>query len=150
MKNIYYATKLDKNRNKLTVGYLTSKNRERYAKDASYQDTVIYADFNADGKLALFDVANHSEVRGHVLRGMIVNNGALASDTSGGSFVLYGKLNDRWERTVFSFADFSAANSAMKSMVEQYQAMLIRDESDTDDYVSDREGVDASDLGIGE
>jgi hypothetical protein len=150
MKNIFYSTKLDKNKNKLTVGYLTSKNRDRYGGDGSKQDTVFFADFNSEGKLALFDTSVHDDVKGHVMRAMIVNNGALATDSSGGNFVLYAKLNDVWSRTPFSFGDFSAANSAMKTMISQYQAMLVRDESETKEHVTEKEDIYDADLTIGE
>ena len=151
MKNLFYATKLDKNKNKLTVGYLTSKNREKYAKDANYQDTVIFADFNEDGRLALFDTEKHSNVHGHVLRGMLVNNGEVKSSERG-AFVLYGKVGGKWSQTPFSFNDFSAANTAMKSMISSYEAMLIRDETEVEDYSREEvhEEVDVSQLTIGE
>lgn len=150
MKNIFYATKLDKNGNKLTVGYLTSKNRERYAKDGNYADTVYFADFNDSGKLLLTDIEGEQEPRGHIMRGMLVNNNYSGQDSAeGGPFVLYGKLDGVWSRTPFSFNDFSSANSSMKAMIGQYQAMLIRDESSSS-YEREKDSPDNSDLTVGE
>lgn len=154
MKNIYYATKLDTKGNKLTVGYLTSKNRDRYGgASAAKQDTVILADFNSDGKLALYDIEKNSKPKGRILRAMLVNNGTPGGDSAeGGQFVLYGKIAGIWSKTAFNFGDFSAANSAMKTMISSYEALLVRDESDLKEGVNlESEKIyEDIDLSIGE
>ena len=58
-------------------------------------------------------------------------------------------MNGKWGKTPFRFKDFSSANSAMKSMVGQYQALLVRDESGNT-FNDNRATEDFSDLTIGE
>jgi hypothetical protein len=126
LKNLYYATKIDKSGNKLTASYLTEKNREKYNKGASFEDTVLYADISEEGRLAIVE-KNSQE--GFILRGILVNNSPYELDGHGGDFVLYARTNGKWVRTPFTFPTYSAANTAMKSMIPQFEALLIRDES---------------------
>lgn len=142
---IFYATKIDKNGDKLTTGYLTSKNRARYAAGAAFADTEIFANIENE-TLVLYNTEHTDLPKGYLLRGMIVNNNGVAN-TSAGRFVLLGKRDGSWNTTGFSFPDFSAGNSFMKSMVSSYQALALVDiEGSSNDSVPAVE----SDLSIGD
>ncbi len=152
MKTIYYATKIDKSGNKITIGYQTEKNRKKYSENASWQDGRIYADFNEEGKLALYDYDNPNRA-GYVMHGMLVNSNAPMELSEGGNgdFALYGKRNNAWFKTPFSFPTYSAASTAMKAMIAEYQALLVRNDGPEDEKATQKVELESgAELTIGE
>lgn len=123
MKNLYYATRIDKNGNKLTASYTNDAMRKKYGgADAEHMEDVVRVEFH-DGQA----VWGEKDGSGYVVRGILHNAKPPVDDEL--RFVLFGKLNGRWMKTPFSFEQYGTANSTMKSMIGQYQSMMIVDQA---------------------
>lgn len=135
MKNLFYSTRLDKAGNKLMTSYTSAVSAKKYGgSDSTHAETLYFVRFREDGG------ANVNEnVDGPVVRSLLVNTAGTGADS--GRFVLWGKRNDSWERTPFSFSQYGNANTAMKAMIGMYQALMIvtsADESESDEAAMDR------------
>ena len=119
---LFYATRLDKTGNKLVTSYANQKSCDKFGgADSTQYQGIYYANISKTGAKVGEDVG------GLVMRSMLVNNGSVASE-AGGRFVLYGKVGGEWSRTPFAFSSYGTANTAMKALIANYQAIIIVDE----------------------
>lgn len=142
MKDIYYCTKIDKKGNKLTSGYTTKKGADSYGKGCTVQVDILKADFSDPSKLQIKD----RDFDGPLIRGLLTNHNPPV-ETVQGDFVIWGKQNQRWFETPYSFPSYSAANSVMKSIIDDYQAMAIVDIGEQTIEEKIDEPVESAELG---
>lgn len=127
MKKIYYATRLDKNGNKLTTSYADQKSCDRYGgAEATKTNTLYSVKFNDETGTAKIK----EELGDLVLRSSLQNANYSENLDFSGRYILYGKLRGTWGKTEFSFPDYGTANTLMKALIDRYQALMVVDEGD--------------------
>ena len=137
MKNMFYATRLDKEGNKLTTSYGTEKMAKTYGGNGKISETIFTIDFETNEVLE-GDIGDRP-----VIRSLLVNNGTVGADLLNGKFRLYGRNRGEWEFLKLTFDSYGAANALMKAMIGQFEALTIVGPSDTktvgptSDYVSE-------------
>lgn len=129
MKDIFYCTKIDKNGNTLTSSYTSKKGADKYGVGCNVEETVLRADFTDSKILSIRTKNEHFD--GPVIRGILKNSNP-PSGVEQGRYVIWGKQNGTWTQTVFHFPSYSAANTAMKSMIAEYEVMAILDMDGSD------------------
>ncbi|RZK44585.1 MAG: hypothetical protein EOO61_03260 [Hymenobacter sp.] len=141
MKNLFYATRLDKNGHKLVTSYPSAVNRDKFGGAGAIKEEILYfADFLASGGAKI-----SNDPSGYIMRSYMVNNGAAADS---GQFELWGKTNGEWKKTPFSFATYGNANNAMKAMITMYQALLVVVQGDDAEEAIEKFDNGSVDLGI--
>jgi hypothetical protein len=137
MKDLFYATRLDKAGNKLMTSYTNAASCKKYGGAGSTLSETLYrVQFKENGGAYIND-----DVDGPLVRSLLVNNTGAAGDT--GKYVLYGKMaSSGWSRTPFSFSQYGSANTAMKAMIGMYEALMIvvEDSEGDDDQEDNRYG----------
>jgi hypothetical protein len=142
MKNLFYATRLDKSGNKLVTSYPNAASRDKFGgPEALREDTLYFVEFTASGAAKIGE-----NPTGKIVRSYMVNNGGAIDQ--GGSLELWGKVNGEWKKTPFSFTSYGAANNAMKAMISMYQAMLVIAAGDDAEEAIERYDNGSADLTI--
>lgn len=129
MKNLFYATRLDKEGNKLTTSYTNKKMADQYGGAGSVvQETLYGINFGAN-------LIHEGEIGTNIpiIRSLLVNNGEVGSATSDGRFKLYARIKGEWEDLNMSFSNYGAANALMKAIIGQYEALVIVTSADLED-----------------
>lgn len=123
MSKLFYCTKIDKNGNKLTSSYTSKKGADKYGAGCDIVEKIYRADFSDPSQMHL----REGDFKGPLVRGILKNNNPQLGPTVKGRFVIWAKRDSRWFETVFHFPSYSAANTAMKSMISEYEAMALID-----------------------
>lgn len=127
MKNLFYATRLDKDGNKLTTSYTNKKMADTYGGANSLVQETIYAI-----NLETNDVLEGAEGL-PIVRSLMVNNGEIGSSSGEGRFKLYARVNGVWQDLNMGFSNYGAANALMKAIIGQYEALVITSGADMED-----------------
>jgi hypothetical protein len=139
LKNLYYATRLDKEGNKLTTSYTTEKMSKQYGGTQSQRSETLY--------MMNFEKNTVEENGpGPIVRSLLVNNGEVTQASANGKFKLYGRENSVWSQTPFAYDNYGAANAVMKALIGQYEALVIVSNGDMTDERPETKDVDLGGL----
>jgi hypothetical protein len=123
----FYATRLDKNGDKLTTSYATEKSAIQYGGDNA---TISNGVFNAEIKNGdLVRDKDQPASKMPVLRSMLVNSKPATAELTG-KYRVWAKDSDedevsKWFPTEFAFTDYGSANTLIKSLIGRYDALAI-------------------------
>ena len=129
MKQLFYATRLDKDGNKLTTSYTSKKLCDQYGggADALKSETLYFADLETNTI-----AENMPEYP--IVRSVMINNVGIKGRELGGKFRLFGKINGNWDdNSIGSYSNYGAANTMMKALINEYDALIILTHADGED-----------------
>jgi hypothetical protein len=128
-ENMYYYVVKNETKDgySLVSSYENEGNANLYGKEADSRDydTTYFVTFDED-------FAKVSKEGGdYVVRGILKNKNPEKSG-SNGRFVIWGKKNGAWDKTPVSFSQYGVANTTAKSMIKDYEELIIVDEGKPD------------------
>ena len=122
MKNLFYATRTDKNGNLLITSYENEKNAIKYGGEGSkISETVKKVDISTTAAV----VADGEDNPGYILRSLIKVDNTLPVNNS---FVIFAKKNGHWLDLQLGFNTYGEANTVMKALTNSYEALLVVDQ----------------------
>lgn len=120
----FYANRVDKSGNQLLTSYGNLKSAEKYG---GAEADISEGEWRAEFSNSLQSLRIAPNVDGPVVRSYMKNNSQPTEGGGDGRYVLWGKIGGVWAQTGFTFSNYGAGNTLMKSLIGAYQALLIVD-----------------------
>lgn len=116
-----YASGPDKVGNTLITSYKKKEQADKYRPGATYFTGFKYLNISEDGQAV---VSNEGEL---LLRTMLSRKDV--GEPMEGNFVVYAKINGKWQKTDFRYTSYASANTAVKgALIQIYDACAVVEE----------------------
>jgi hypothetical protein len=124
----FYADGTDKSGNRLLTSYGKEAQARKYRADAKITQGERFLAIAEDGTAKL---STSNDGKGLLVRTLMINSNPDA-DNSGGKFVVWARIDGKWEPTNFRYSTYAKANAAVKSaLINLYPACAVIESSDT-------------------
>lgn len=132
----FYADGVDRSGNRLITSYGKADQAKRYRPGAQVSQGEKYLTLYEDGTAKLTTIPNNL-----LCRTLMVRSNPDAEEMSG-RFVVWAKVNGRWQETDFRYPTYAKANAAVKSaLINLYAACAV---IETEDAPVDNESAPAT------
>lgn len=116
----FYADGNDRQGNRLLTSYGKADQAKRYRPGANYSQGEKFLQLLENGNAKL-----SAEDNGLLCRTLMVR-AATEEDNMNGRFVVFAKVNGRWQETEFRYPNYAKANAAVKSaLINLYPACAV-------------------------
>lgn len=138
--NYFYATRHNKDGNKLVTSYEKQQQATKYGGPTAVITKEVFY-LGKDGKAR----KDNDDETGLILRSKLDMPGA--GNSSNGNFVLYAVVGDQYEPTHFRYDTYGNANNAMKALAPSLGSLAVVEETDPSvDVEAEREMQHAEEL----
>ena len=121
---MFYADGKDKAGNRLLTSYGKRDQAERYRAGAKITDDCERFLVISDEGTALIKEEGELKLRSLLIRA------DTQEEVFEGNFVLYARIEGRWQPTKYRYPNYAAANQAMKTLVAIYDGIAVIEEKD--------------------
>ncbi len=119
---MFYADGKDKSGNRLLTSYSKRDQAERYRAGAAITDDQIQYLVISDEGTALIKQEGK-----HLLRSLMIK-AKTDEEVFEGNFVLFARIDGRWQPTKYRYPNYAAANQAMKTLIAIYDGLAVIEE----------------------
>lgn len=120
---MFYADGKDKAGNRLLTSYGKRDQAERYRAGAAITDDQEQFLVISDAGTAL--IKKDGEL---LLRSLMIKAQTDEEEVLEGNFVLYARIDGRWQPTKYRYPSYAAANQAMKTLIAIYDGIAVIEE----------------------
>jgi hypothetical protein len=118
----FYADGVDKQGNRLLTSYGKQDQAKRYRPGATVTQGEKFLDIQEDGSAKM-------STEGELLLRTLMVRDSNEADEMTGRFVVYARINGRWQETQFRYPTYAKANAAVKSaLINLYPACAVVEE----------------------
>lgn len=119
----FYADGPDKAGNRLLTSYKKEDQARRYRAGSKISQGEKFLAIQEDGGAKL---SSQDDGNSLLVRTLMVRPDGASSDEMTGNFVVFARINNKWEQTQFRFKNYASANAAVKSaLIQLYSACAV-------------------------
>lgn len=119
---MFYADGKDKAGNRLLTSYGKRDQAERYRAGAAITDDQEQFLVISDEGTALIKQEGDLKLRSLMIKA------SNEEEVLEGNFVLYARIDGRWQPTKYRYPSYAAANQAMKTLIAIYDGIAVIEE----------------------